>query len=338
MTSHRVPLLTGVLVALFALASGTAAAADAPVKVGLLCSGSTSDGGWNQLAKEALDQLKQQLGAETSLLQKVSPDKAGDELRGYAADGYDLVICHGYEFLHPAADAAKAGGATHYAVSGADEAEPNLATLDFDLSGASYQVGILAARLSKSGKLGFIGGEKIPSVLACFRGFAAGAHSVRADIAVTDTYTSWDQPELSKSQAEALIKQGIDGIYHDVDAASSGIFEAVKEHDAALAAGDAPVYIYGSVANQNANATAGSWMPASAVIHLDQAFIDLAKAAKAGTFKAGVVHADLASGICTLVLNPALVSSGVIAPAVQQELDAAAKGLTAHTITVPAAP
>ncbi len=311
---------------------------DAPVKVGLLLSGSVTDGGWNQLAKEALDALKAQMGAQTSFLQKVSPDKAGDELRGYAADSYDLVICHGYEFLNPAADAAAAGGATHYAVSGADVAKPNLVTLDFDLSQASYQIGLLAGRLTRSHRIGFIGGEKIPSVQACFRGFAAGAHSVHADITVVETYASWDEPEKSKAQAEALMKDGADGIYHDVDAASSGLFEAVKEHDGALAAGTAPVYVYGSVANQNGNPVAGSWIPASAVIHLDRAFIDLAKQVKAGKFTPGVVHADSASGICTIVLNPLLIKSGVIDAALQKDIDQAGKGLADHSISIPAAP
>lgn len=327
------PLLTAAAVAL--LGSGAATAADS-LQVGLILAGSQTDGGWNQLAKEAIDTLAHDLHAKVSVLQKVTPDKAGDEMRGYANDGYQLVICHGYEFLNPAATMAASLSTTHFAVSGADVGKPNLVSLDFDLSQASYEVGILAARMSTSGKLGFIGGSKIPSVEACFRGFAAGAKHVRPDIVVTETFTSWDQPEKSKAEAEALMQQGVDGIFHDVDAASRGIFEAIAEHNQTAAAH--PVHVYGSVANQNANPVAGTWMPASAVIHLDQAFEALAREVQAGSWKPGVRHEDLGTGTCVLVLNPTFVATHQIAPSVQQELSDADAHLRAGTLTVPAAP
>ena len=93
----RIPLrlgLTGLLIA----ALGSAAAEE--VRVALLCTGSVTDGGWNQLAKDGLDALARQRGLTITVLQKVAQDKAGDELRSFAADGYDLVIAHGYEYLN----------------------------------------------------------------------------------------------------------------------------------------------------------------------------------------------------------------------------------------------
>ncbi len=334
----RIPTAFANLTVLLACLGGTACAADDQFKVGLILAGSATDGGWNQLAAETRGALERELHAKVSVLQKVTSDKAGDEMRGFAADGYQLVIGHGYEFLNPAAEAAAAGGTTKFAVSGADVAKPSLATLDFDLSGASYQVGVLAARLSTSHKLGFIGGSPIPSVKACYRGFLAGANAVTPGISVVETYTSWDQPEQSKAQAEALLAQGVDGIYHDVDAASRGIFEAVKEHDAGLAAGAAPAYVYGSVADQNANPVCAADTPASAVIKLDVAFLALAKSVKDGTFAAGVHHEDIRSGTCVLALNPAFVSAHTIPAAVAAEVEDCGKRLAAGGLTIPAAP
>jgi basic membrane protein A len=303
-------------------------------KVGLICSGSTSDGGWNQLAKEGLESLQKAMGAQVTSLQKITPDKAGDEMRSFAADGYNLVIAHGYEFLNPAADVASTPGKTHFAVSGADIAKPGLVTLDFDLSQASYQAGMLAAQLSHSGKLGFIGGEKIPSVQACYRGFLAGAQSIKPSITVVEAYTGWDQPEKAKSQAEALFQEGVDGIFHDVDAASLGIFEAVKEHNQALSGSATPVYVFGSCADQNANAVCSKWTPASAVIRLDRTFLVLAQSIKDGTFKAGVVRENLQRGTCVLVVNPALVADKTITQEMQDQIDAAGKKLISGELTI----
>src|SRR4051812_5349912 len=127
------PLLAAIVLS---AAASFAAAADAPLKVALICSGSTTDGGWNQLAKDGIDAVAKELGAKIVVEQKITADKAGDEMRANAADGCDLVIAHGYEFLTPAAEVAKSGGKTKYAVSGADSAKDGIATIDFDLSQA----------------------------------------------------------------------------------------------------------------------------------------------------------------------------------------------------------
>jgi basic membrane protein A len=319
------------LACLFVAAS--AASAGEALKIGLICSGSVTDGGWTQLAKEAMDQVKARLGAQVSVIQKVSADKAGAEMRDYAADGYQLVIAHGYEFLNPAAEVAKTITATKFAVSGADAARPGIVTLDFDVSQASCQLGIIAGRVTKTGKLGFVGGAPFPSVKACYRGFLAGARSVRPDVTVAEAYTSWDEPVKSKAQVEAFLKQGIDLVYHDVDAASRGVFEAIKEHNAADV--DHPAYVFGCVADQNANAICPEATLACAVIRLDEAFMRLAVAVRDGTFKAGLERQNIALGTCIAVLNPRLVG-GLLTPALQAEVEAAGRRLVAGTLVVPA--
>jgi basic membrane lipoprotein Med (substrate-binding protein (PBP1-ABC) superfamily) len=314
---------------LSALVLGAVAAE--PLKIGLLCSGSVTDGGWNQLAREAIEQVRKDLKAEVSVLQRVTQDRAGDELRAYAADGYQLVIAHGYEFLTPAAEVA-AGTTMKIAVSGADVARPGIVTLDFDVSQASYQLGVIAGTLTRTGRLGFVGGAPIPSVKACYRGFVAGATSVRADVTVAEAYTSWDEPVKSKQQTEAFFAQGIDLVYHDVDAASRGVFEAVKERNAKDPA--KPVYVFGCVADQNANPICPQHILASAVIRLDATFRAVAESVTAKTFTPGVVREDLARGTCVAVLNPTLVGS-VLTPEIQARVAQVGKELAAGKIVIP---
>ena len=303
-----------------------------PLKIGLICSGSVTDGGWNQLAREALEQVKKELKAEISILQKVTQDKAGDELRAYAADGFDLVIAHGYEFLTPAAEVA-GGTRMKIVVSGADVARPGIVTLDFDVSQASYQLGVIAGKLTKSGKLGFVGGAPIPSVKACSRGFLAGAKSVRADVTMAEAYTSWDEPVKSKQQTEAFFAQGIDLVYHDVDAASRGVFEAVKERNAKDSG--KPVYVFGCVADQNANSICPDHILASAVIRLDAAFRMVATSVTNKNFIPGVVRENLARGTCVAVLNPKLLGK-VLTAEIQALVEQAGKDLITGKITIPA--
>ena len=328
----RLLFLPALVFAVVVFASVSAAAE--PLKIALICSGSVTDGGWNQLAKEAVEQVKKDLKAEVSILQKVTQDKVGDELRAYAADGYDLVIAHGYEFLTPAAEvAAGTKSKMKIAVSGADVARPNIVTIDFDVSQASYQLGVIAGTMTKSGKLGFVGGSPIPSVKACYRGFLAGAKAVRPEVTVAEAYTSWDEPVKSKAQAEAFFAQGIDLVYHDVDSASRGVFEAVKERNSKNPT--SPVYVFGCVADQNANAICPDHILASAVIRLDKSFRMVADSVTANLFSAGVIRENLARGTCVAVLNPKLVG-GVLTKDIQSLVEKAGKDLLSGAIVIPA--
>ncbi len=307
--------------------------ASAKMKIALVCSGSITDGGWNQEGRDAILRVGKKLHAHVSVVEHVSPVRAVNVMRDYAMRGYQLVIGHGYEFLVPATQVAAQGVKTHFAISGADLAKPHIATLNFDLSEPSYQLGVLAAMLSKSGKIGFIGGEKIPSVVACYKGFRAGARSIRPHIKVAQAYTSWDQPALSKSQAEAFIQQGIDVIYQNVDAASRGVFEAVAQADRHVKAGGPAVYVFGANRNQNNNSTCGMYTPASAVIRLDRAFMRVALAVKKGHFKAGVKPENLDNGVCVVVLNSKLFGR-VITPKMRAVVARAGRRLIAGKIVV----
>ena len=302
-------------------------AGDAPA-IGLMLAGSATDQGWNQLAKEGLDAVAKRSGARVAMLQKVAQDKAGDELRAFAADGCALVIAHGYEFLTPAAEAAK-GSTCKYAVSGADVAKPGNAPLDFDLSQASYQVGLIAGRLTTTGKLGYLGGAPFPSVQACLRGFIAGAKAANPKVEVISAYTSWDDREKNKAQAEAFIGQGVDMLYPNVDAAATGVLEAVVAANTKRTTG--LVLAFGCVGDRNGGA-AGTFVPASAVIAFEAAFQRLADETAKGTFQEGVRREGLATGTCVLRWNPAFA----IAPAIKAEVDAAAAKLIDGTIAVPA--
>ena len=347
----RTRFLTGaaILASLFLAACGdsgsTATTAPAaptaetpPMKVGLLVTGSTSDGGWNQLATTSLNALASQDNLSIVPRQQVSKDTAPDAIRQFDAQDFSLVIAHGYEYLEAAKELTDPSKGTpvkvKIAVSGGDVDNPNFASLDYDLSGASYQLGIIAAKVSKTGKLGFIGGAPFPTVTAMKRGFEAGAKSINPAITVAAQYTGWDDPSKAKKQAEAFMQQGVDVIMQNVDAASRGVFEAVQEHNAASAK-SMTAYTFGANSDQNANPVCPDYTLASAVIKMDIAFDRVVKQVKDGKFKGGLVKEDLASGVSVAVINPKLVGN-VIDSGIPQLLDDAARKLASGEAKIPA--
>jgi basic membrane lipoprotein Med (substrate-binding protein (PBP1-ABC) superfamily) len=323
--------ILAMIVATIAIAASAFADSPAPLKIAVLSSGSKSDGGWNQLAAESLKKAEKELGAKGVFMEKVNGDKAADLMHDFAAKGYDLVIGHGFEFLTPAAEVSKTENKTKFAVDGADTADGNIASLNFDLAQSCYQLGIIAGSVTKTGKLGFIGGEKIPALISCYKGFLAGAKSVRPDVQVAEAYTSWDKPEDSKAQAETYIHQGVDVILQNVDAASRGVFEAVKEHNDQNA--NSPVYTFGANSDQNDNKVCPDYTLGSAVIKLDIAFEAVAKSVQDGTFKPGVVAENLANGVCVTVINPKLAGK-LITAEIQAAVDNAGRKITAGQLKI----
>ncbi|HUO07847.1 MAG TPA: BMP family protein [Phycisphaerae bacterium] len=347
----RIQLLTGasILASLLLTACGdsgstatTSPAASTqqaePMKVGLLVTGSTSDGGWNQLAVTSLNALATADNLSIVPQQQVTKDTAPDRIRQMDSQDFGVVIAHGYEYLDAAkelTDPTKGSGVkVKIAVSGGDVDNPNFASLDYDLSGASYQLGIIAAKVSKTGKLGFIGGAPYPTVTAMKRGFEAGAKSINPAITVAAQYTGWDDPSKAKKQAEAFMEQGIDVIMQNVDAASRGVFEAVQEHNAGAGKGST-AYTFGANSDQNANPVCPDYTLASAVIKMDLAFDRVIQQVKEGKFKGGLVKEDLASGVSVAVINPKLMGK-VIDASVPALLDEAAKKLASGEVTIPA--
>jgi basic membrane protein A len=85
----------------------------------------------------------------------------------------------------------------------------------------SYIIGVAAARMSKSGHLGFVGSFPVPSVFACANAFLLGARSVRPDATCqVILINSWFDPQAASQAASALIQNGADLLYTNLDDAS----------------------------------------------------------------------------------------------------------------------
>jgi len=68
------------------------------IKVGLLLTGPTTDGGWNESAYNGLKQIEEKLGAEISFAESVQATDYEKTMRDYAKAGNDVIIGHGFQF------------------------------------------------------------------------------------------------------------------------------------------------------------------------------------------------------------------------------------------------
>ncbi len=313
-------------------APGDGSAGAAPTfRAALLTAGPVSDAGWYAGAYEGLMMLRDSLGAEVSHQQTRTPAEFDEAFLSYASSGYDLIFAHGFEYQ----DAAMRAGARFpdvtIVVSGGGKVAPNVIPLIFTLEEGSYLAGMVAAGMSETGTLGMIGGVAIPPVQGTFRAFEAGARAVDPEVRVLESYIgNWDDVGAAKEAAIAQLRRGADVLIHNTDAASFGVFQAVRE---AVEAGDR-VWAIGM--NNDQNSVAPDVTLGSAVIDIPRAFLATARAWQEGELGGKPRYEGARDGVIDFVVNPVVADR--IPAELLQRVDEARTRIRAGSLQVPRVP
>jgi basic membrane protein A and related proteins len=267
------------------------------MRVGLITPGSIADAAWNSGAYQGLLQIRDSLGLSISQVEAHTPGEQSEALRAYAAQGYDLVFAHGFEFQDAAERVSAEYPKTVFIVTSGRRAHGNVSPLIFRLEEASYLAGMVAGGLTRSNVLGFVGGIELPPIKAAYQGWVNGASAVNPRVRSREIYlNSFDDVAAGREAAIALMSAGADMFHHNADAAALGLFQAVKQRPG--------IYVFG--ANSDQSGLAPGHVPGSAVIDLPHAFLLVAAEVKAGTFIPHVEAFGLKSGVVKYVANPRL--------------------------------
>ena len=282
----------------------------------LITPGSIADAAWNSGAYAGLQQIHDSLHVPVSHVEARTPAEQEEALRTYAAQGYNLVFGHGFEFQAPAERVAAEYPRTVFIVTSGERVQGNVAPLVFRLSEASYLAGMMAGGLTRTNVIGFVGGIELPPVREASDAWVAGARAVNPKVQSRVTYlNNWDDAALGREAARALIRVGADMLHHNADAAAIGLFQAAKESPG--------VYVFGANADQTA--LAPEQVIGSAVIDLPRALLLVARDVEGGTFVPKVESFGLASGVVRYVSNPALDS--MVPAALAARVEAAADSI-----------
>jgi basic membrane lipoprotein Med (substrate-binding protein (PBP1-ABC) superfamily) len=197
----------------------------------------------------------------------------------------------------------------------------------FVLDDGMYLLGVLAGKMTRTGKLGFVGGQELPPVSAGLDAYVKGAQSVRPDVEVITAYVgNWEDALKAREQAAAQIAEGADFLLHNADKAGLGVFQAVAE--ARKAGSD--VYAFGS--NRDQNHVSPSVILASAVSDIPQGFVDIARQVEAGKFEGALRYFTLKGGWIHVAYNPALEDR--IPDDVKLAVEAAKEALSSGAISL----
>ena len=293
-------------------------------KVALLTPGPISDAGWNAGAYEGLLRIRDSLGAEISQVETRTPAEFEEAFTDYARRGFNLVFGHGFEFQDAAARVGALYPNTVFITTSGSTVRPNVSPMVFQLEQGTYLAGMLAGGITKSGTLGFVGGIKLPPVEGTFLGFQGGARAVRPNVTVLQAYIgNFEDVAAAKENALAQIRRGADVLIHNADAASFGLFQAVRESPGVLALG----------ANKDQNAVAPDVIVASATLDVPHALLVTARTVKEGRFHPAVEFLGIKDGVVDFVPNPALASR--VPATLLARIRAARDSIIAGTLRVP---
>ena len=209
-----------------ALAIGAGAAtAQQKLKVGFVYVGPVGDFGWSYQHDEGRKAVVAKYGdrVETTFVEKVSegPD-AERVIEQLARSGHKLIFTTSFGYMEPTIKVAQRFPNVWFEHATGFKRAPNVATYDARFYEGRYIIGQIAAKMSKSGTIGYIGSFPIPEVVAGINSFMLGAQSVRPDMKIKVVWVnSWYDPGKEADAAKTLISQGADIISQHTDSAAA---------------------------------------------------------------------------------------------------------------------
>ena len=200
-------------------------------KIGVVTGeGGAKDKSFNQANVEAIQAWTKANGAkEPVVLETKTQSDLTSNLQN-AAKVSDIISLAGYEFEKEIPKVAEQYKDKKFMYVDTFVDAPNIASLIFKEQEAGYLAGYIAALQSKTGKVGYIGGTKIPPVERFGIGFVQGAKAAKSDIKVMYNYSgTFSDTNKGKTLAATMYDSGADVIFVAAGNTGNGVISEAKE-------------------------------------------------------------------------------------------------------------
>lgn len=295
--------------------------------------GGLGDKSFNDSAYRGLLRSRSALDAYIKVLQSKSAADYQPNLTVLSEARFDMIYAIGFLMGDDLGQVAKQFPQQQYAIIDAVVPDPNVVSVTFKEEDGSFLAGAIAAMVSKTHHIAFIGGMDIPLIRKFECGYVAGAKQVDPNIRVDVKYAgSFDDVPAGKELANLLFGDGADIIYTAAGKVGLGAIDAARVKPA----GD---YIIG--VDNNPDAMAPGKILTSMVKHVDVAVYDIAKGIRDHRPPHGHVVLGLGDGGISLTdfkytrgavsaqdlarlktLQDAIISGRITVPATREDLAA----------------
>ncbi|WP_068983102.1 BMP family lipoprotein [Lysinibacillus xylanilyticus] len=255
--------------------------------------GGVDDKSFNQSAWEGLEAYGKEHGLKQGdgfdYLQSKTDADYETNLNLLIRRDFNLIYGIGYLLKDAVEAVATENPDNQFVIVDEEVAADNVASVKFKEQEGAFLAGVAAAKMSKTGKIGFVGGMDIPVINRFQAGFVEGAKAVNPDIEIQQKYTgAFDKADLGKITANSMYSSGVDIIFHAAGATGKGVFSEAKERkkkdpnaNVWVIGVDADQYEEGKV-DDKTNVTLTSMLKG-----VNSAVIDISNKAKNGEFPGG---------------------------------------------------
>ena len=297
--------------------------------------GGRGDKSFNDAAYAGLEKAQRELGITFTTLETNEGSDREAQLRQLAAGDAKLVFGVGFLFTDDILALAREFpdqkfACVDYTVTPGDTLPPNLVALKFREEEGSFLVGALSGLLTKTGKVGFVGGMEIPLIRKFQAGFTAGVKAVNPNAQVLVKYAgntgaAFKDPTKGKELALAEYHAGADIIFHASGSTGLGVFEAARELGKLAIGVDSDQY----------DEAPGAILT-SMVKRVDTAVFDTIRDVKSGQWKGGVHEFGLKEAGVTWVYDDR--NKALVPDSVKAQVDSLQALIVAGTLKVPTEP
>ena len=254
----------------------------------VLSTGGVNDESFNQSAWEGALKAKEEYGVEVSYIESASETDYIQNIETAIDNDSDVVVGVGFQVGGKVMEVAKSYPEQKFMVIDKENEEnlENVTSITFSEEQAGYLAGLVAAKMTKTNVLGWIGGLDIPSCSNFYLGFEKGAKEVNKDIKVLKQFTnSFTDAAKGKIIAQQMINSKADIILTASGTGNVGALEAIKENNKFAIGVDLP-----------SNHLEPNHVVTSALKNIGQGLKLSIKDYVDGNFKGGQIRYDLTNG------------------------------------------
>jgi len=268
------------------------------LRIGLVLSiGGLRDESFNDAAYEGVMQLRREGDCIVEVIEPGSISSIEPALRYFCERNMDLVCAVGIFANDAVRRVAREFPESRLVLLDSVVTVPNVLSILFDEEQGSFYAGAFAAMISKTGKVGFLGGMDSPVIASFERGYKNGVRFVKPEATVISRYLgntpeAFDMPEKAQSLGLDMAKEGADVIYHASGKSGLGLIQASRRGN---------FMVLGVDSDQSR--TAPGKVPASMVKRIDTALVKAADVLRLGTFTGGIWTLGLEDHGIELVLS-----------------------------------
>ncbi len=286
------------------------------------------DKSFNEAAYNGAVRFKTETGVEFRDIEIVNETQREQVLQTFARRGAALVIGVGFGHQQAMTRVAQAYPQGRFAIVDTVIDLPNVQSIVFREPEGCFLVGMLAAMVSKTGTIGFVGGMDIPLIQRVFAGYADGARYINPKINLIETTAgttpaAWSDPPRGAELAKSQLDRGADIIFAAAGATGLGALQATA---------DAGKLGIGVDSNQN-GLHPGSVLT-SMMKRVDVAVYQSLMAVHDGSWTGGTISLGLKEGGLDWALDDN--NRTLVTPEMQARVDQAKADIIAGKLVVPA--